>query len=278
MKPVSNTAFYCCGLRMEDVKRPNPICGDTYAEVFMDERGRAFFAQFAKETRPNSSNLVRHRVIDDILRADLASDPDRRIVTIGAGFDTRPYRLDGGRWTELDAPELIAYKNERLPASEAKNALVRIPIDFDSQKLADVLAQHDLATDDPVVVVIEGVLLYLDVATIRELLETLRRSFPNHRVVCDLMTRIMLERYARSIQQKLVGADTPLNATEENPADLFTRAGYTHVTKVSLAEMMVRFDMPGAIPTILLKTVLRTLYDGYTVNVFARGDRRSMES
>jgi methyltransferase (TIGR00027 family) len=269
MKAVSKTAYYCCGLRMEDAKRPAPVCGDTYAEVFMDAAGREFFERFREETRPNSGNLVRHRLIDDILRAELVEDPQRRVFTIGAGFDTRPYRLDGGRWTEVDARELIAYKNERLPVASARNELVRIPIDFDSQELGDVLAPF--ATGEPVVVVIEGVLIYLDVRTISDMLGTLRRLFPDHRVVCDLMTRAMYEKYAVTMQQKLAGADAPLEVTEADPAGLFTRAGYSHRTRISIPESMNRFRMAGRVPNILLKTFLRTLYRGYTVNVFTTG-------
>jgi len=31
MKPISKTAFYCCGVRMQDAESSNPICGDVYA-------------------------------------------------------------------------------------------------------------------------------------------------------------------------------------------------------------------------------------------------------
>jgi len=270
VKPVSKTAFYCCGLRMEDAKRDRPVCGDTFAERFMSEEGLRFFRMFADETGPNSSNLVRHRIIDDVVRDALSADPRRRVVTIGAGFDTRPYRLNGGRWLELDAPELIAYKEERLPAADAKNELARISIDFDRQSLGDTLV--GFATSDPVVFVIEGVLLYLDPPRILRLLETLRRLFPNHRVVCDLMTKAMFDRHAGTMQQKLAGADTALTVTEPDPADLFTRSGYLLVDRISIPEASVRAGLPPRIPVVILKTLLRTLYKGYTVCVFTVGD------
>jgi len=37
----------------------------------------------------------------------------------------RPYRLEGGRWTEVDSPELIAYKNERLPEPDPADLFTR---------------------------------------------------------------------------------------------------------------------------------------------------------
>jgi len=68
MKPISKTAFYCCGVRMQDAKRDKPVCGDTYAKVFMNEQGLQILEAFKDETRPNISNVGRHRIIDDLLR------------------------------------------------------------------------------------------------------------------------------------------------------------------------------------------------------------------
>jgi len=35
VKPISNTAFYCCGIRMRDAETPHPICGDRFAKLLM---------------------------------------------------------------------------------------------------------------------------------------------------------------------------------------------------------------------------------------------------
>ena len=37
--PVSNTAYYCCGVRMDDARQPSPLGNDIYAARFMDQRG-----------------------------------------------------------------------------------------------------------------------------------------------------------------------------------------------------------------------------------------------
>src|SRR6516162_5922896 len=79
MKPVSNTAFYCCGIRMRDAESRRPVCGDQYAKRFMDARGLEIFRQFGGESGPNVSNVARHRYIDDFLRAELARDPNLRL-------------------------------------------------------------------------------------------------------------------------------------------------------------------------------------------------------
>jgi len=135
MKPISKTAVYCCGVRMQDAERDKPVCGDTYAKVFMNEQGLQILEAFKDETRANTSNVGRHRIIDDLLRQELGANPNLTVVIIGAGFDTRAFRLNGGTWVELDEPQVIAYKDERLPASSSDNELHRISIDFATDSL-----------------------------------------------------------------------------------------------------------------------------------------------
>src|SRR5690349_16352972 len=130
MKPISRTAFYCCGVRMLDAESLSPLCGDNLARLFMNEEALNFLEEFKDETGPNLGNVTRHRLIDDHLRQELLDNQALRIIIIGAGFDTRAYRLKGGSWVELDEPQVITYKDERLPVSESRNPLQRIPIDF----------------------------------------------------------------------------------------------------------------------------------------------------
>ena len=95
MKPVSRTAWYCCGVRALDAGASHPVCGDQYAARFMTPEAWALFAPFRALRAPNASNVARHRIIDDLLRAQLARRPDTPVVIIGAGFDARAFRLPG---------------------------------------------------------------------------------------------------------------------------------------------------------------------------------------
>ena len=160
MNPVSNTAFFTCGARAEDADKPRPICNDIYAERFLEEDGLAIYRQFKKESRPASSIVARHRLIDDLLRERLDQNKDTAVVIIGAGFDSRAFRLKGGRWIEIDEPQVVERKNRILPAADSRNPLRRIAIDFASEALADKLPPF--SADTPVVVVMEGIFIYLD--------------------------------------------------------------------------------------------------------------------
>ena len=266
MKPISQTAFYCCGVRMQDAASERPVCGDVYAQRFMNEDGLRILEMFKDETNPNTSNVARHRIIDDLLREELAASPNLRVVIIGAGFDSRAYRLEGGTWIELDEPQVIAYKNERLPVSEAKNKLHRIAIDFSTESLEEKLAP--VAGGGPTVVVIEGVFMYLEQETIRQLLQTLRRLFPEHKLICDLMTRKFFTKYGRTINEKLQGMGATFKLGAGSPEELFVQNGYRRIASVSIVEKAAEYQSKK-IPKILARTFLRTLTSGYAIYVFA---------
>ena len=250
---------------MRDAESSKPVCGDTYAKLFMNEDGLRILETFKDETRPNASNVARHRIIDDLLRRELLSSPNLSIVIIGAGFDSRAYRLNGGMWVELDEPQVITYKNDRLPASECTNELHRIAIDFSTDSLEEKLSAF--AGPTPVVIVIEGVFMYLEEATIRQLLQTLHRLFPQHKLICDLMNSKFFEKYGRTIHEKLTGMGATFKFTAGDPEEVFVKSGYERVARISIVEKSMEFES-RTVPRILLKTILRTLASGYSIYVF----------
>lgn len=241
------------------------MCGDTFAKVFMNEDGLRILETFKDETSPNASNVARHRIIDDLLRRELLSNPDVSIVIVGAGFDSRAYRLNGGTWVELDEPQVITYKNDRLPVSQCQNELHRIPIDFAADSLEEKLSL--IARRTPVVVVIEGVFMYLSEEAIKQILQTLHRLFPRHKLICDLMSRSFFEKYGRTIHEKLTGLGATFRFTADNPEDVFVKSGYERVGRISIVEKSMEFES-RTILRILLKTLLRTLASGYSIYVF----------
>lgn len=264
MKPVSRTAFYCCGVRMADAERSHPVCGDQYAKVFMDDEGRALYARFAREVNPNGSNVTRHRIIDDLLRERLREDPARPILLIGAGFDSRAFRLPGGRWTEVDELALIAWKNDRLPATRAPNPLERISVDFTRDWLPDIVDRYRGATR--VTVVIEGVLMYLEETQVTALLEGLRR-LPSHEIICDLMRLKFFQRYSQTLHDQFESLGARFRYLTPEPDAPFLAAGYRRTRQISIVKRAAELKAIP-VPRLLVSTVLGTLRRGYQVEVF----------
>jgi methyltransferase (TIGR00027 family) len=268
LHPVSLTAFYCCGVRMQDAERPHPVCGDQYAKVFMSETGRGVFARFRREIMPNGTNVTRHRIIDDLLRAQLLEDPARPVLLIGAGFDSRAFRLRGGRWTEVDEAALIRYKEERLPAGQCPNPLERVAVDFATDWLPGVAERYRGAAR--MTVVLEGVLMYLEEARIARLLETLRRRLPRHELICDLMSRRFFDRHAQRLHREFEQLGATFRYLSDHPEAPFLEAGYRLVERQSVVHRAAALKAIP-LPALLVRYALRTLRRGYVVCQFESG-------
>jgi methyltransferase (TIGR00027 family) len=265
MNPISDTAYYCCGIRMLDAQQRRSMCGDNYAERFMDERGREILQRFGGELRPNITNVARHRYIDDEVRRRLVSNPSLRVILIGCGFDSRAFRLLGGEWIELDEAPLITYKNEKLPPDECANSLVRIPIDFVTEPLETKLGP--LADDRATLVILEGVTMYLPSVAIERTLRTLRKLFPTHEVVADLMTRAFAEEYGKSVKDIIAAIGANLDPSSD-PAGPFGRSGYRETCSESVVCAGLSYMRRGWLRP-LMKLVSPRAVTGYTIRTFA---------
>ena len=230
--PVSKTAFYCGGVRMVDARSAKPLLGDRYAERLMEDDGRQIFEAFAGLANPNGSNLVRHRIIDELLRERFKGQPSRLTVLLGAGLDTRPFRLGSGAWVELDEAPIIERKERLLPSATCPQSLTRIPIDFARESIGDKLGPF--ASPRKTTIVLEGVSMYLTEQIIKENCRALTKLFPNHTVICDLMTASFLGRYGQDIQRVIESLGARFTWTVDKPAALFTGMGYKQTLSISI--------------------------------------------
>ena len=92
----------------------------------------------------------------------------------------------------IDSTVITEYLDEVAPQASCPNELARISIDFASEKLADKLAAY--TTGDAVLVIVEGVLVYLEESQIAELAGALAALFPQHTLACDMSSRAFHER------------------------------------------------------------------------------------
>lgn len=264
-QPIARTAFYCCIVRADDAASAEPVCGDRLAARFVDDDIRRDLAGATRIGYAANSNVARHRIVDDLVREHLDGHPDRRVILLGAGFDTRAFRLAGGRYTELDDPPLLTFKEARLPAATSPNPLVRIGVAFDREVPDHYLGA--LAGDDEVMVVLEGVSMYLSDAALRALGQAIVRHFPHATLVADLMSKRFAARFSRSLRRELLRLGAAFGQQAGHPSAPLLASGLTVQTRISIVErgrQAGRVNIPGW----LLNTVLRELRDGYAVWVF----------
>ena len=98
--------------------------------------------------------LVLHRVAQGI---DI-------VLNLAAGLDARPYRLQlpaSLHWIEVDLPEVIAYKEEKLAGVATACHLRRVAVHLSQPDLRQALFAQVNAASARVLVLTEGLLTYL---------------------------------------------------------------------------------------------------------------------
>jgi methyltransferase (TIGR00027 family) len=103
------------------------------------------------------------------------------VVILGSGLDTRAYRLTQLATSlvyKLDFPQTITYKERRLRQlyKDVPANIRLVPIDFNTQNLAEVLDGYDYSKDQKSFFIWEGVTQYISVPVVRDVFEFLQQA------------------------------------------------------------------------------------------------------
>jgi O-methyltransferase involved in polyketide biosynthesis len=117
LTPVQETAFLTLKGRALDSHSERPILGDPLASQAMAKIGYDFDAVKVM-TATRLQIAVRAKGLDRAVSRCLEIHPDAVVVDLGAGLDTRVFRVDppsSVEWFDLDLPELAQVRREVLP-------------------------------------------------------------------------------------------------------------------------------------------------------------------
>ena len=124
---IAATGLIVAAMRAEESVRADGLFTDPFAERLAGAQGRQLLADFGGDNKMASAPIViRTRLFDEAL-LQVQSDGVAQVVILAAGMDARSYRLpwqDGTTVYEVDQPQVIATKNERLAWPESGPAAV----------------------------------------------------------------------------------------------------------------------------------------------------------
>jgi O-methyltransferase involved in polyketide biosynthesis len=145
------------------------------------------------------------------------------VLNLGAGLDTRPYRLPlpaSLHWIEVDLPDILAYKEEKLAGVPAVCRLHPVRLDLADAVAASALFEQVGLEAGKTLVLSEGLLTWLSREDVSVLAGSLHKQ-PNFAWwLMDLMTSTLLNWLEESAWRKSLGAgDARMRfAPEEGPA------------------------------------------------------------
>jgi methyltransferase (TIGR00027 family) len=156
---------------------PLGLIRDPFAESLACERGMAIANNLPGLERMRFGVCLRSRFLDELLLDTITAHGIATVLSVGAGLDTRPWRLDLPaqlRWIEVDFPDMLDYKDAIMAAAAPKCHRERLSADVNQG--SDRESVFAAAGDGPTLMITEGLLMYLPAATIEALAATASTS------------------------------------------------------------------------------------------------------
>lgn len=171
VRGISDTARWVAYFRARETQRPDALFRDPYADRLAGERGYEIANNLADGNKHEWAWVARTYLFDHFISEEIRRGATL-VVNLAAGLDARPYRMEltpAVQWVEVDLPDIIAYKEQILANETPRCLLERVSID-----LTDVNARRALFAQldnrgRTVVVVSEGLLIYLAGSQVAEL-------------------------------------------------------------------------------------------------------------
>lgn len=113
----------------------------------------------------------------------LQQNPKGKVINIGAGLDTRFTRVDNGelKWFDLDMPEVIKLREKFFSESDRVKFISKSVLD--SSWVDDI----GISPEEPVLIIAEGILMYLKEEDVKRVFSILVGSFPGAEMYFDVV-------------------------------------------------------------------------------------------
>jgi len=143
----------------------------------------------------------RAKKLDAVTRNFLTEHPDGVVLQLGCGLDNRFWRVDNGRthWYDLDMPPVVKLRRQFFTENERYQLVSASVTDLEWM---DTVA----ASGRSVLVVAEGLLMYLGEADVQKMVLQLHETFPGCRLIADVFSRMTARSATNHPSLKYTGA------------------------------------------------------------------------
>ncbi len=202
---VSDTALMVAGCRALETARPDGLVRDPFAERLAGARGMAIVRGLTGTEFLSFGIGIRSRFLDELVMEAVTGGSVETVLSLGAGLDTRPWRLDLParlRWIEVDFPAILEHKAALMTVETPRCRLEQVAADLnDSSVRREVIAD---AGTKPAMLITEGLLMYLPAATVDAVASEAAQAGGFHRWVLDItsprLAKILREDVYASLQ------------------------------------------------------------------------------
>lgn len=247
---VPDTAFMAAAYRAIESIRPDALFRDPLADKLAGERGRAIIASLPPQAMMGGwTVIIRTCIIDALIQQAIAQGVDT-ILNLGAGLDTRPYRMtlpETLRWIEVDHPTIIEWKCARLSQEKPRCQLERIALDLADPQARRKLLDEVASRSGKVLVLTEAVTPYLPEEAVAALGADLRARAAMKYWIVDYFSPASYEYRRRSGMNRAM-KNAPFLFEPKDYFGFFYAAGWQPKEIKYFAEEAERLRCPAPFP------------------------------
>jgi len=249
IRNVSDTALWVAVYRAMESERSDAHFHDPFARRLAGERGQAIVEAMPRGKSMSWPMVVRTAVMDEIIMRCVQQGA-RTVLNLAAGLDARPYRLDLPatlRWLHVDLPDMLDYFRAHMVGETP-----RCEVEFVAADLRDAGVRRDVfanaAVSGPLLVITEGLLIYLEREQVAELARDLHDIAKARWWLTDLASPMLLKFLEKQWQPKLTQGNAPFRFGPAEGTRFFEPFGWHEAEFRSTWDESKRLDrtMPGA--------------------------------
>jgi methyltransferase (TIGR00027 family) len=234
MDPISMTAHWMAAVRARESIRPDRLFDDPLAEVLAGPEGFDLMTRVEADLPENPTLPIRTRFFDDALVRLLVGIG--QVVILGAGLDTRAFRLNLPIVFEVDQGAVLGLKDSRLAAVSAMPRGKRLTVGADlTGEWSNELVGAGFDIETPSAFLAEGLLGYLEEPDVHRLLGVIDHlSSPGSILLADVSGRSALDAPYMAFWYKRLADNGIANARfgTDDPEGLLAAHGWkAHVSQ-----------------------------------------------
>ena len=226
---VSDTARWVAVYRAMETKRPDAHFRDPYAERLAGPRGYEIVDTMKRGRASAWAMIVRTIVFDEIILDAVKNGGVDVVLNLAAGLDARPWRLplpQSLRWIDVDLPGILDYKLDMMASETPVCRYEAVRVDLRDEPKRRALFSQIESSATRVLVVTEGLLIYLSEEDVAGLARDLHAQRNFDLWLIDLASPKLLEMLKRSWGKNLEMGKAPFKFGPAEGTGFFARFGW----------------------------------------------------
>ena len=244
IRHVSDTAHWVAMYRALESERGDALFNDPYARAMAGQHGASIAREVPHGDSMAWAMVVRTAVMDELILACVERGA-AAVLNLGAGLDTRAFRLalpSALRWLDVDLPEMVAHRRACLKKATPTCAHTHVVADLnDPAAIAKALAAARKA-HGPLLVVSEGLLIYLEPAQVSCLAQQLYAEANARWWLTDLISPMLLGMVGTHWPSNEAADSAPFRFAPRDSCKFFGPLGWHEEDFRSTLDESVRLD------------------------------------